>query len=451
MSISFLSAGATENIAVGATAVTGGVTTNATGSTFVVGIATTDTFVATPVTDSKSNTYVQIESEATAFTVKQRLYYCENGVGGSGHTFTATVNSAGNLVSICAVEVRGGALSGILDQHAPANDDALTPFTSGTTGTTTQANEAVLAFYIDDRSSGAPTWGNGFSQIDDWSNTSGITGGSSGKLVSATGTQQSSFTGSLTEAQTIIATFKELSASSLGFVPSRTFGRGPNSRLNFVSRRLSTAVSNPDITVGLTGVAGTFSLGTLTALFQSMDARNLRLLGPGRTPDYLTLFRGRSLSTAGPTSANDVTVALSGATAAFSSGNLGVTFTIPLVGIAGTWAVGTMVPNFLVPLVGIAGTFATGNLTPSMQVALTGLAVISAQGTLVPVLTLGLTGTQITSAVGTMVPSSQVQLSGIPVTLTGGILTASGGTPVIPDLVSFTGFICNVGTLISRQ
>lgn len=251
--------------------------------------------------------------------------------------------------------------------------------------------------------------------------------------------------------QASVVVFSDVVAStSQGFVNNRGFGLGPNIRKGFIPRFLASSSPNNDVTIALTGVSGTFSLGALTALFQSMDARDLRNLGPGRTPDYIKLFQPRRLA-ADNLTVNNLTVSLTGISGAFALGTLGVNFTVPLVGISGSWTLGTVTPNFLISLTGQAGTFSPGNLTPSIQVALTGAAITSAQGTLIPVLTLGLSGLQITSAVGSMAPSSQVQLTGQPLTATLGIMTPSGGTPVVSDTQSFTGFICNVGTLLTRQ
>jgi hypothetical protein len=95
------------------------------------------------LSDSKGNTYVLVGSERDSNPVRGRLYYCENGTGGSGHYVTLTIASS-EYKSILFVEVTGGA-SGILDKNAGAGD-ATSPFSSGATATTTQATELLLGF-----------------------------------------------------------------------------------------------------------------------------------------------------------------------------------------------------------------------------------------------------------------------------------------------------------------
>jgi hypothetical protein len=183
--------------------------TSTNGSTWVVWCASNGGFGATPITDNKGNTYTQIQSNVTAFTVTGTLWYKENGTGGASHTWTGTpLGSA--LSTLIVVEITGGLSSGIFDQSAAALDDLATPFTSNVTGTTTQANELVLAFMFDNRSAGATTWGNSYVSLVDLANTTGVTAGAAKLNVTATGTQQSSFTNAnVTEAVTWIATFKE--------------------------------------------------------------------------------------------------------------------------------------------------------------------------------------------------------------------------------------------------
>lgn len=211
MAISVVSAGAKENLSTAATAVTAGVTTT-TGSTFVVFITTTGTaFAATAVTDSKGNTWTQIQSGFQAgFGVYGELWRCENGTGGTSHTFTVHGSGSGNLLSIIAVEVKGAATASF-DQSAAAFDDSASPFTSNATGVTSQANEAVLAFMFDNRSGNStPSWGNSFTALDNLNNNAAVTCSNAYKIVSATGVQQSSFVdASITEAISFIATFKE--------------------------------------------------------------------------------------------------------------------------------------------------------------------------------------------------------------------------------------------------
>ena len=218
MTIAARLVGSVETTAVATTATTASGTSSASGSTFVVFAITADSggFAATAVTDSKSNTYTLIDTTVLDSTlgVTGGLYYCQNGVGGASHTATVHNASASTVISGILIEITGGLTSGILDVHAAGNIDTASPFTSTSVGPTTQANEVVLAFMFDNRSTAtAPTWGNSFASLVDLSNTSGITGACASKNVTATGTQQSSLTAANdTRVTSWIATFKELTS-----------------------------------------------------------------------------------------------------------------------------------------------------------------------------------------------------------------------------------------------
>lgn len=189
--------------------------TTTTGSSWVVFVSNQGGYGVTPVTDNKGNTYVQIGGDVTAFTVVGTLWYKENGTGGASHIFTGT-NASSNLATIIVIEITGGATSGILDQSRTGNDDVATPFTSSVTGATSQANEVVLAFTFDNRSTNSGlTWGASFLSLVDVTNNNFITCAAAKLNVTSIGTQQSSFTSAVTtEAVTYIATFKELGGAA---------------------------------------------------------------------------------------------------------------------------------------------------------------------------------------------------------------------------------------------
>jgi hypothetical protein len=191
---------------------TGAVTTAVSGSTFVIGMLSGgSTNPATP-TDSKGNTYTQIRA-----TVNHTAwFYCENGIGGAGHTATGK-QAASDSGTVYFVEITNGLTSGIKDQDVTGIQDLATPFTTNTTGTTVQANELALALYATGTPSGTEviTWGNGFTQVDADGNSSFVTGGIAKKVLSATGTVQGSITSSVaTDATGFVATFKEVAAAA---------------------------------------------------------------------------------------------------------------------------------------------------------------------------------------------------------------------------------------------
>src|SRR3972149_8455839 len=101
---------------------------------------TGDPFVS--FTDSKGNTWTQIQTELGA-SPRTRMYYAENMLGGTNHTFTLTIPSAGQP-SIWMVEIRDAKLVGAFDLGA-RQADAASPFTSPGIATT-DADEVLVGF-----------------------------------------------------------------------------------------------------------------------------------------------------------------------------------------------------------------------------------------------------------------------------------------------------------------
>lgn len=215
MSIAAILIGSNQLTGTFPTATVTGTTTN--GASWVAFAADTTGWGATPITDNKGNTFVQIGTNVVAFGVTGTLWMKDAGVGGASHTFTATAVSS-DLISLIVVEITGGAAS-ILDKFVTGNDDAASPFTSSVTAATTTANEVILAFEFDNRTLNAGvTWGNSYLSLSDLTNNNFITAAASKLNVTSTGTQQSSFTqANTTEAVSWIATFKEA-----GGVPAAT-------------------------------------------------------------------------------------------------------------------------------------------------------------------------------------------------------------------------------------
>lgn len=198
------------------TLTTPGVATQATGSTFLGSAIAAGASNISSVQDNKTNAYSQIQTSFnTSFGSSMAWYRKENGLGGAGHTFTSTLLS-GQVQTVYFDEVLGAATSSVLDQSVVFVGDASSPFTTNTTGTTTQADEIAFAFYGTDTPSGTETitWGNGFTQIDADGNSSFVTGGIAFKVLSATGTVQGSITSSVaTDTAGAVLTFKALASA----------------------------------------------------------------------------------------------------------------------------------------------------------------------------------------------------------------------------------------------
>lgn len=181
----------------GATTCTTGNLTTTTGNLFVV--STSYCCAAfTSITDSKSNSYatnaIADTNDGDGGTIRQD--YKESGTGGATHNWTLTGASGAFFGTISVMEVSGAA-SSPLDLVA-SQSDAGTAVTSGSTATTSQADELLigvggtinLATFTNDGGAGWTERHNIATDV----NTEGIITGS--QVVSATGTYAYTFTSS---------------------------------------------------------------------------------------------------------------------------------------------------------------------------------------------------------------------------------------------------------------
>ena len=161
----------------GATYTTTGITTAVSGSSFLVVLFAGQyqgTATLSGLTDSKSNTYVQLGTTQTTAGLAMNVYLCTNGTGGSAHTVTAVLGNSYGL-SIHFVEITNGAASSIVDIQTLGIDNAQ-PWDAQVT--TTNANDLLLSFVFADVGTPPPalspnysasgwtalnTWGSDFS------------------------------------------------------------------------------------------------------------------------------------------------------------------------------------------------------------------------------------------------------------------------------------------------
>ncbi len=146
------------------------------------------------VTDNQGNgSYPRaVRGPVHAINTVSGIFYAEN-IGSPSGTFTITVDPSGtgNLIEFGAAEFSNMATSASLDKTQTNEGDSSTP-TSGTTATTTQADELVLAVLATGNSSSAlgidlPS---GFTNITINQDEASTVGHSFDyKIVSATGTQ----------------------------------------------------------------------------------------------------------------------------------------------------------------------------------------------------------------------------------------------------------------------
>ena len=197
MSLGQANGKAEGNGGAGANFTTSSSTTTASGSGFIVAaqIENTVSFSATAITDSKSNTYTQIGSTISQTGQKSAWFVCDNGTGGSSHTWT--VNTTGtNYITAYVVEITTTNGAGITLAQNTGKQDASSPFTSGSI-TTTTADAMLVAFLAGNSGSNPATHAEstGFTiRADQTNGPADWSGALATFLKSATGTYDSSWT-----------------------------------------------------------------------------------------------------------------------------------------------------------------------------------------------------------------------------------------------------------------
>lgn len=186
----------------------GGATT--TGSTFVA-VVICSGGAPSSVSDSKSNTYTLVRTQQVAsFGDKyDSMYYCENGTGGAGHTFTSN-HGATTVATILFVELTGASATsfdGATD--ASSNDDASNPRTLATAASV--AVDDLVVMSCGSSNSGTET----FTANDGYTIAQSTTDGTTGKgaaaiiykVVTSGGVQTGSIDQGGSDAELIIAGF----------------------------------------------------------------------------------------------------------------------------------------------------------------------------------------------------------------------------------------------------
>lgn len=208
---------ATQSVSA-ATITTGAIaTTTGSGVIALVGFTNSQTFVS--LTDSVGNTApTQIGSELyDTGTLLSRLYYFPNITGNAAHTFTLTISGAATC-SLLVVECTASNANGILLDQSNSGTDATSSYDSPSI-TTTVADEFLFGGSLDRSVNFSNTIihtvGNSFTLTDEITNAGFYwTGYASSRVVSATGTYNTSWTNSGTDTVSIssnwIASFSEV-------------------------------------------------------------------------------------------------------------------------------------------------------------------------------------------------------------------------------------------------
>lgn len=158
-----------------------------------IGVSATDNnaFAATPVSDTKTNTWQKSQGPTAVSTDNVSQYYAENATTGVAHQITLTSAVGSSFLTLCAASYSALATSGTIDQIHSGSGNS-TALDSGATPATVQANElCLLAGTISTGFDGVFTGGSGFTVRSSTGAASvGGTGFIADKVVSATGAQQ---------------------------------------------------------------------------------------------------------------------------------------------------------------------------------------------------------------------------------------------------------------------
>lgn len=150
---------------------------------------------ATPISDSKGNTWTAAFAETTNGEGDAiRQWYAKNISGGTSHTITFTLTGSG-FPTICFSEISGAETEAPLDKTA-VGTDTTSPHTSPATATTAQADEILIGSFD---SAGSPPLGigvtNGYTAANIQDNANFEPGAQEYKIVAATGAYTADFTG----------------------------------------------------------------------------------------------------------------------------------------------------------------------------------------------------------------------------------------------------------------
>ena len=190
------------------------------GSMLFIGIIAGAGRTVASVVDTRSNTWISTGTPINSTGERKSWgYYVNNAVSGST-TVTVTFGAGEFEDSIVfLMELSGVVTTSALDQYVATSDGSfLNTHSSGTTGTTSQANEIAITFVGSSSGGTDPlfTVPSGYTGLTQGTAFDVYTWGAIAyKLLTATGTQTSSFgSTSYVYGQTILATFKQASSTT---------------------------------------------------------------------------------------------------------------------------------------------------------------------------------------------------------------------------------------------
>jgi hypothetical protein len=408
----------------GSTTVTTGAINTSSGSTFV---AAASAGSPPTVTDNKGNTWPASPNGTAGFNpgggnLPIYLWVLPKGNGGSGHTFTLT-DASSMFVTFQVFELQAGTVLDTASLNVAGT--ATSPFTISTLGQV-YADNLILLFGSSYGSATATfNESTGFTKITEQTNNalydSLVSWQKTVVSRSAVASSQTD-TGETTQGYALmIAAFTVNQPAPIEPLPSSKSmgtlaGRGLIPKLMLGRIVPAFILNNSPVTVGLTGVTGTGSVGVLGVT-----------VAPSLTG--VTGTGSANLPTVGVNPA-----ALAAVTGTASVGTLTVGVSTGLVGVSGTSSVGVVAP---VVTIGLAGVSATGTVSVPgvvVTIGLTGVTGTGSAGTVTASqagdVTVTLAGVSGTGSVGALGVAVQLGLLGVSATGTVGIITSSGGTPV---------------------
>lgn len=230
MAGAFVQAASAEGLA--ASSVTTAAITTTTGNQVYIGTNTTGTDATTPITDSYSNTWVQVGHSAASSYAYVELWYCANLTGGSGHTFTYTTTGS-DYDTIAVMEFSGMATSSPLDVGGntyfagPTNGSSLTTPSL----TTLNAADVLIAVGGDDGSAvGTRSFNSPFTTPSGavQSSNAGQPVAMGYYIISATGAHTATYNpGGINRSSAGIAAFKQGATAAPAFYPFKKYLQFP--------------------------------------------------------------------------------------------------------------------------------------------------------------------------------------------------------------------------------
>lgn len=226
-------------------------------------------------------------------------------------------------------------------------------------------------------------------------------------------------------------------------------GRGPYS-LGRMFRPVVdgfTNIVNPDVTVALTGVGATGSVGSVTPSMSIALTGNAGTSAAGTIAPSTTRALTGAAGTGSPGSLTSSTaLGLTGSNATGAAGTVTLSTDRAITGNAGTTAAGTIAPSITIGTTGVAGTGGVGTVSAqsggNVTVALTGAAGTAGVGSIAPATSAALTGIAGTSGIGSLTAAKALGLSGASVTIGLGslasqrslVITGVGSIAALGDL-----------------